>query len=36
MAKGTPYLQYGIRHECITPVTTLDIKSGILALKEMK
>lgn len=36
MAKGTPYLQNGNRHECITPVTTLDIESGIRALADYK
>jgi NADH-quinone oxidoreductase subunit F len=32
MAKGNPILQNGIRHEAITPVTTLDNESGIRLL----
>ena len=34
MAKGKPYLQNGVKHECITPVTTLDIDAGIRALAD--
>ena len=36
MAKGKPYLQNGIRHECITPVTTLDLELGIRALADYR
>ncbi len=36
MAKGKPYLQNGVRHECITPVTTLDIEAGIRKLADYR
>ena len=32
MAKGNPILQNGIRHECITPVSTLDNENAIRSL----
>lgn len=34
MAKGKPYLQNGVKHECITPVTTLDLDTGIRSLAD--
>ena len=34
MAKGKPYLQNGVKHECITPVTTLDLENGIRSLAD--
>jgi hypothetical protein len=34
MAKGNPILQNGIRHECITPVSTLDNELGIRSLAD--
>ena len=34
MAKGIPYLQNGIRHECITPVSTLDDELPIRSLGD--
>jgi NADH-quinone oxidoreductase subunit F len=34
MAKGKPYLQNGVKHECITPVTTLDLDCGIRSLAD--
>jgi NADH:ubiquinone oxidoreductase subunit F (NADH-binding) len=36
MAKGKPYTQNGVKHECITPVTTLDLEHGIRALAEYR
>ena len=36
MAKGKPYLQNGVRHECITPVTTLDMEAGIRKLADYR
>ena len=34
MAKGKPYEQNGVSHECITPVTTLDNENGIRKLAD--
>jgi NADH-quinone oxidoreductase subunit F len=36
MAKGVAYLQNGVWHECITPVTTLDNEAGIRALADYR
>jgi NADH-quinone oxidoreductase subunit F len=36
MENTRPYLQNGIRHQCIVPVTTLDIEQGIRSLGAYK
>lgn len=36
MAKGKPYLQNGVRHECITPVSTLDNELPIRSLTDYR
>lgn len=36
MAIGKPYTQNGVRHTCITPVTTLDNEVGIRTLADYK
>lgn len=36
MAKGKPYVQNGVKHECITPVSTLDLPLGIRSLEAYR
>jgi NADH-quinone oxidoreductase subunit F len=36
MAKGKPYIQNGVKHEAITPVTTLDNELGIRLLADYR